>query len=174
MAAKDFRVEVAGVDQVRRNLVAMDAEIGKTLTKEMRDAGNELRDEARSLIPSAPPLSNWAGSGRAQPSRLPYWEGSGEAKRGMKTIVGQGSRQRGTYKKGAAVRVQSTSPAAAVFDRVGDSSDVSTFVANMVRKHGPKRRALLKAADDKRDELRTQIGRAVEAAVAKYKAKIEG
>jgi hypothetical protein len=172
MAAKDFRVEVVGIDQVRKNLLAMDKEIGTELTKEIRSAANELRDGARSLIPTAPPLSNWAGTGRAQPSRLPYWEGTAAAKSGMKSIIGQGSRQRGTYRRGAVARVHSTNAAAVVFDKVGDAAPTSTFVANMVNKHGPKRRALLKAADDKRDKLRGKIEKAVERAVAKYNNRI--
>jgi hypothetical protein len=164
-------VKITGINEVRSMLGKVDKEINTALTKELRSAGNELRDEARSLIPSGAPLSNWFGSGRAQPSGLPYWEGSGAAKSGIKTIVGQGSRQRGTYRKGAVVRVQSTNAAAAVFEKAGDSSDSSTFVANMVRKHGPKRRALLKASDKSMNRLRDKIEDAVLAAVDKVARK---
>jgi hypothetical protein len=169
VATFNLSAKVVGVDQVRKNLTRLDSDLGKALTKEVRETGNELRDEARGLIPSGPPLSNWAGTGRAMPSRLPYWEGSGAAKSGIKTLVGAGSRQRGTYKKGAALRVQSSNAAAAVFDKVGDSSGSSTFVANMVNKHGPKRRALLKAADNSRDALRKKVEQAVERAVANFR-----
>lgn len=144
-------VNVTGIEETRRWLSRIDQEAASALTKELRTIGNELRDEARNRIPNQAPLSNWAGAGRAQPSGLPYWDGSGEAKKQIRTIVGRGSRQRGTYRKGAVVRVRSGSPWGAVFDKVGAGG--GTFVENMTRKHGPKRRALLGAFDDDKDRL---------------------
>jgi hypothetical protein len=169
--AFDLRAEVVGVDRVRKALTKLDSDIGRGLTKTIRAISNELRDDARSLIPSGAPLSNWQGSGRATPSGLPYWESSGAAKSAIKSIIGAGSRQRGTYQKGAAARVVSSNPAAVVYDVVGKSAGTSTFVDNMQRKHGPKRRALLKAGDKKAPELRDRIDDAVKDAVAEYNRK---
>jgi hypothetical protein len=167
----DLRVDVVGVDRVRKALTKLDADIGKGLTKQIRGIANELRDDARALIPNSAPLSNWQGSGRAMPSRLPYWDSSGAAKSAIKSIIGAGSRQRGTYRKGAAARVVSSNPAAVVFDKAGKSADSSTFVANLQRKHGPKRRALLKAGDKKTPQLRERIEDAVKQAIDAYNRK---
>jgi hypothetical protein len=153
------KVTVTGIDGVRKMLTKVDKTIASELTKELRGVGNEMRDKARGLLPSSAPLSNWQGSGRAMPSRLPYWEGTGPARKGIKTVVGEGSRQRGTYSKGAVVRVRSDNPAAAVFDKVGDGG--STFVQNLNRKHGSKRRALLKAYDGSKDAARRKVEKAV-------------
>jgi hypothetical protein len=162
-------VKVVGIDRVRKNLTKLDGDIGKTLTKEVRASANILRDEARSLIPSSAPLSNWQGSGRAMPSRLPYWDSSSSARSQIKSSIGEGSRQRGTYRRGAVARVTSSNPAAVVFDKAGDSAGSSVFVSNLVSKHGPKKRALLKAGDNSRDKVIDQITDAVERAVSKYR-----
>lgn len=146
-----INAKVEGIEETRRWLNKIDAEVGKSLTKELREVGNELRDEARKRIPGQAPLSGWQGVGRAEPSRLPYWESSSDAKRQIKTIVGRGSRQRGTYRAGAVIRVMSQTPWGAVFDKAGDGS--SSFVENLTRKHGPKRRALLGAYDENKDRL---------------------
>jgi hypothetical protein len=162
-----MNVTVQGIDGARKMLRKVDTAIATELTKELRAVGNEIRDEGRTLIPSSPPLSRWLGSGRAQPSGLPYWEGTGQARKGIKTQIGEGSRQRGTYSKGAVVRVRSENPAAAVFEKVGDGG--STFVRNLVRKHGQKRRALLKAFDRNKDQARKKVVDAVLDAVDRAK-----
>lgn len=158
-----LNVKVDGIAETRKWISRIDKEVGSALTKALRQVGNELRDEGRKRIPSIAPLSNWAGSGRAMPSRLPYWEGSGQARKGITTIVGEGSRQRGTMRKGSVVRVRSATPWAAVFDKAGDGG--GTFVENLLRKHGPKRRALLGAYDDDGERLGEKAGSLIESAL---------
>ncbi len=158
-----LNVRVHGIAETRKWLSRVDKEVNKELTKELRSIGNELRDEARDRIPGQAPLSNWAGTGRAMPSRFPYWESSSQAKREIKTIIGAGSKQRGTYRKGAVIRVQSNSAWGAAFDKIGDGG--GTLVQNLLRKHGPKRRALLGAYDDEKDRLVDKAEESIQQAV---------
>ena len=165
----NLRAEVTGITETRKWLASIDKEVASALTKALRGIGNELRDEARKRIPSSAPLSNWAGTGRAEPSRFPYWESSGEARKRITTIVGEGSRQRGTYRKGAVVRVQSMTPWGAAYDKIGDGG--GTLAENLLRKHGPKRRALLGAYDDHKDRLARKAEDAVTEAVDRVARK---
>lgn len=149
MATQRAAVKVEGIEETLRALRAMGPEAKKALNKELKAAGELVRQDARSRFPSGPPLSRWVGGGRTS-GGFPVWSTSTKERATVKSAVGKGSRKAGTYQAGALVRITETSPAAAVFDYAGSQggSAARTFVQNMVAKHGPARRTLLGAYDE--------------------------
>lgn len=163
-----YELRVQGIQHVRRVLEGLDDEAEKAFQKHLYRAGDFLRNEGRKNIPAGvAPLSNWRGKrGQDRTSGgFPVWKSASEAKRGMKTDL---YRPRGGRGKRLAAQVTSRSAAAVVFDWAGQGGSSSTFVRNMMAKHGGPRRALLKAEDDHGEKAAQKAGKAIQRAIYDY------
>lgn len=159
MQSRGAGIKIEGIDQVLRALREMGPEAKKALNKELKAAGELIRNDARSRFPAGPPLSRWIGGDRTS-GGFPNWSTSVKERASIKVATGQGSRRSGTYRAGALVRVTEESAAAAVFDWAGSrgGSPAATFVQNIVEKHGAPRRTLLAAYDQTGPKAAEQAG----------------
>lgn len=166
-------LQVYGVQRIRRILDGLDDEAEKAYKKHLLRAGDLLRNEARRNIPAGTaPLSNWKGK-RGQDRTaggFPVWKSASEARRGMKTDTFRPRGGRGSF---IGVEVRSRSAAAVIYDWAGQGGSSSTFVRNMLTKHGEPRRALFKAEDDKGEDAARKAGKAIQRALYDY-AKRKG
>lgn len=170
-AGIDLRVH--GIQEVRRILDGLDDEAEKVYKSQLLRAGDLLRNEGRRNIPAgAAPLSNWKGKrGQDRTSGgFPVWKSASDARKGIKTDTFRPRGGRGSF---IGVEVTSRSAPAIIFDWAGQGGSSSTFVRNMLAKHGQPRRALLKAQDDKGEDAARKAAKAIQRALYDY-AKRKG
>lgn len=136
----------------------------KEMDREVKSILTPIRDRARSLVPTTPPLSGWGRSVAnpgSRPSYSPYgrrWDyarlewNTSEARSGITVGVG-GQRKRGEVTR-AAYQLRSNNAAAAVFEIMGRGSGNVDMVRNVRRVHGRSSpgRVLYRAWDEHRSE----------------------
>jgi len=166
-------LEVEGVAEVLRALGKVDPELRKATINNMKKAGEPMAQDARSLFPSASPLSNW-GNWTTPKGRVigPY--NPAKVKRGVK-IAYKGSKVRGSDKNTIPLlTMRQTDAAGAIVDMAGRRSNGNgangrAFV-NAMRSLGVASRAMWPAAQRNMD----RVTAAVEDAINEMSAKIEG
>ena len=116
MAKPAFRVaaEAEGLAAAIRTLGKIDPELKKQLVKEMKKAADPLVATARSLVPTAKPLTNWYG-----------WKGgwdSSKVKRGIKVSqrnTAQRTQDRQQQQTIRLLALVQTNAAGAIYDMAG-------------------------------------------------------
>ncbi len=116
MAKPAFRVaaEAEGLADAIRTLGKVDRELKKELVRSMKKAADPLVAEARSLIPSAKPLTNWYG-----------WKGgldTSKVKRGIKVSqrnTAQRTREGQQQETIRLLALTQTNAAGAIYDMAG-------------------------------------------------------
>ncbi len=112
----DLSVSLYNYDEFKKHLKEFDPKLRKGMDAEIRSLLGPIVSDAKALVPDQP-LSGWNyGSGRYQPSRLPFWNSS-TAKAGIK--VKQGGRRRFGSATQAAWQIANTDGAAAAFELAG-------------------------------------------------------
>jgi len=116
MAKPAFRVaaEAEGLADAIRTLGKVDKELKKELVRSMKKAADPLVNEARSLVPTAKPLTNWYG-----------WKGgwdTGKVKRGIKVSqrnTAQRTKDRQQQQTIRLLALVQTNAAGAIYDMAG-------------------------------------------------------
>jgi len=165
-------LEVEGVAEVLRALGKVDPELRKATINNMKKAGEPMAQDARSLFPSASPLSNW-GNWTTPKGRVigPY--NPAKVKRGVK-IAYRGSKVRGSDKNTIPLlTMRQTDAAGAIVDMAGrrsagNSPQGRAFIRGLNR-DGIASRAMWPAAERNMD----RVTAAVEDAINEMSAKIE-
>lgn len=142
----EVRADLFGWTATKRLMRELEPEALKEMDKEVKAALNPIRDRARSLVPTVPPLSHWnravnrPGSrpqyspwGRRWPYSRLEWNTS-EARSAISVRAG-GQRKRGEVTR-AVYQLRSNNPAAAVFEIMGRGKSNVPMVANVRRRHG--------------------------------------
>jgi hypothetical protein len=155
--AADFDVKIYGLASTKRLMRELEPELLKEMNREIRDRLAPIAARAKSLIPSAPPVSGWGRSVNAPGSRPGYspygrrWDysrlewNSSEAKSGVVVRQG-GGRGRGQVSR-AAWQVRSNNAAAAVFELMGRGKSNVAMVRNVGRQFPGDGRVLYRAFD---------------------------
>ncbi len=155
--ADDFSVAIRGLDATKRLMRELEPELLKEMNRDIRRQLEPVAARAKSLVPSAPPLSGWGRSVSrpgSRPSTSVYgkrWDyarlewNSSEAKQGI-TIRQGGRRARGQVTS-AAWKIRSNNPAAAVFELMGRGKSRDRMVRNVGRRSPGTGRVLYRAFD---------------------------
>ena len=142
-------LQVEGVAEVLRALGKVNPELKKATIKRMKQAGDPMVNEARSLFPAATPLSNWGN-----------WRGGYDGtavNRGVK-VAYRGSKVRGSESNTIPLlTLRQTNAAGAIYDIAGRSSNGNTpsgraFIAQL-RTNGVASRAMWPAAERNMDKV---------------------
>ncbi len=168
MAKPAFRVaaEAEGLADAIRTLGKVDRELKKELVRSMKKAADPLVAEARSLIPSAKPLTNWYG-----------WKGgwdTSKVKRGIKVSqrnTAQRSREGQQQETIRLLSLTQTNAAGAIFDMAGKAgghgrgSEGAARGEAMIRKLDETRtasRSLWPAAERRLGEVQDAVRDAID------------
>ena len=155
--ADDFSVAIRGLASTQKLMRELEPDLLKEMNREIRTQLEPVAVRAKSLIPSAPPLSGWGRSVSrpgSRPSTSTYgkrWDyarlewNSNEAKQGIRIRQG-GRRARGRVTS-AAWQIRSDNPAAAVFELMGRGKSRANMVGNVGRQFPGTGRALYRAFD---------------------------
>lgn len=169
MADKTFRVaaEAQGLASAIRTLGKVDPELKKELVKSMKSAADPLVAEARSLVPSSKPLTNWYG-----------WKGgfdSGKVRRGIKVSQRNTAQKGKSGKKEERIRLLSlvsTSAAGAIYDMAGkadghgkgsEGAERGRAMIAKLDENGKASRTLWPAAEKKLPEVQDAVREAIAA-----------
>jgi len=155
--ADDFSVAIRGLDATKKLMRELEPSLLKEMNNEIRTQLAPVAARAKSLIPSAPPVSGW-GRSVARPGSRPStsvygkrWDyarlewNSSEAKAGI--TVRQGGRRARGQATSAAWKIRSDNPAAAVFELMGRGKSRADMVGNVSRRSPGTGRALYRAFD---------------------------
>ena len=168
MAKPAFRVaaEAEGLADAIRTLGKVDRELKKELVRSMKKAADPLVAEARSLIPSAKPLTNWYGwKGGFEPNKV---------KRGIKVSQRNTAQRNREGQRQETIRLlsmQQTNAAGAIFDMAGKAgghgsgSEGAARGEAMIEKldqFGTASRGLWPAAERKLGEVQDAVREAIE------------
>ena len=168
MAKPAFRVaaEAEGLADAIRTLGKVDRELKKELVRSMKKAADPLVAEARSLIPSAKPLTNWYG-----------WKGgwdTNKVKRGIKVSqrnTAQRTREGQQQETIRLLALTQTNAAGAIYDMAGKAgghgkgSEGLARGEAMIRKLDETRtasRSLWPAAERRLGEVQDAVRDAIE------------
>lgn len=168
MAKPAFRVaaEAEGLADAIRTLGKVDRELKKELVRSMKKAADPLVAEARSLIPTAKPLTNWYG-----------WKGgwdTSKVKRGIKVSqrnTAQRTREGQQQETIRLLALQQTNAAGAILDMAGKAgghgrgSEGAARGEAMIRKLDETRtpsRSLWPAAERRLGEVQDAVREAIE------------
>lgn len=156
--------EIYGIQEALKALNSLDRTLRRQITKDIQGgAGRKLVDQARSLIPTKPPISGMGRSPLIGGRETTQWDRA-QVTRGIRTIVGQRARppKTITFSNGRTVQFKGTpyqllvlqqkDAAGAIWDHAG-IRNTSMFVDNLIREGdhiGPAAapRALQPAAED--------------------------
>ncbi len=168
MAKPAFRVaaEAEGLADAIRTLGKVDRELKKELVRSMKKAADPLVAEARSLVPSAKPLTNWYG-----------WKGgwdTSKVKRGIKVSQRNTAQRTREGQQQEIIRLLSltqTNAAGAIFDMAGKAgghgrgSEGAARGEAMIRKLDETRtasRSLWPAAERRLGEVQDAVRDAID------------
>ena len=165
-------LQVEGVAEVLRALGKVNPELKKATVKAMKQAGDPMVNEARSLLPTASPLSNW-GNWTTPKGRVigPY--DPAKARRGVR-VAYRGSKVRGSDKNVIPLlTLRQLDAAGTIFDMAGRASNGTSpqgraFIEQL-RSYGVASRAMWPAAERNMPE----VVAAVEVAINDMSAQIE-
>lgn len=168
MAKPAFRVaaEAEGLADAIRTLGKVDPELKKELVKQMKQAADPLVALARSLVPSAKPLTNWYGwKGGFDPSKV---------KRGIKVSQRNTAQRNREGQRQETIRLlslQQTNAAGAIYDMAGKAgghgrgSEGALRGQEMIRKlneFDEPSRTLWPAAERKLGDVQNAVREAIE------------
>ena len=147
MAKPAFRVaaEAEGLADAIRTLGKVDKELKKELVRSMKKAADPLVAEARSLIPSAKPLTNWYG-----------WKGgwdTSKVKRGIKVSqrnTAQRTREGQQQETIRLLALTQTNAAGAIYDMAGKAGGHGTGSEGLARGE-----AMIRKLDETRTSSRS-------------------
>lgn len=140
------RADLHGWSATKRLMRELEPETLREMDREVKGILTPLRDRARSLVPTMPPLSGWGRSVNAPGSRGSYspwgrrWDYSrlewntSEARSAIVVRAG-GQRKRGEVTR-AAYQLRSNNAAASVFEIMGRGKSKVPMVGNVNRRHG--------------------------------------
>lgn len=112
----DLTLSLYNYDEFKKELKAFDPKLRKAMDAEIRALLRPILYDAKALVPDQP-LSGWNyGSGRYQPSRLPFWNPTA-VKAGIK--IKQGGRRRTGSAEQAAWRIANLDGGGAAFELAG-------------------------------------------------------
>lgn len=153
----DFKTNIHGFRATKKLMRELEPELLKAMTDEVRRRLDPVRDRAKKLTPTRPPLSGWGRRPYApgsRPSYSPYgrrWDydrlewNTTDARKNI--IV----RQRSKRTKGSVNRtlwqIQSNNPANAAFELMGRGKSNVWMVRNTMRVHPGTGRVLYRAWD---------------------------
>ena len=144
-ASLGVAAEAEGVADAIRTLGRVDKELKKELVKSMKKAADPLVNEARSLVPTAKPLTNWYG-----------WKGGyvlGKVKRGIKVSqrnTAQRTRSGQQQEKIKLLALVQTNAAGAIYDMAGKAGGAGKGSENAARGQ-----AMIRKLDESRTASRT-------------------
>jgi hypothetical protein len=156
------RADLHGWSATKKLMRELEPETVREMDREIKAILTPIRDRARSLVPTMPPLSGWGRSVArpgSRPSYSPYgkrWDyarlewNTSEARSNIVVGVG-GRRKRGEVTR-AAYQLRSNNAAAAVFEIMGRGKGGVAMARNVTRLHGRPSpgRILYKAWDEHR------------------------
>ena len=143
--------EVYGIQESLKAINDFDRVLRRQITKDIQKAGQKLVTEARSLIPSKPPLSNMDRGGLIGGRENTRWD-SNQVRQGIRTLVGVRSRppKTITFSNGRTAQFKGTpyqllvlqqkDAAGAIWDHAGIRGSTSIFVQNLIQQgehYGP-------------------------------------
>lgn len=143
----------------------LDADFAKELNRDIAAIGRPVRDRARSLVPTSPPLSNWQTRRKGQADQ-PAYPWTKQARTGI--VTGRSG------KPGSIVVIKQKNAAGAIFDMAGKTGKSTrtpqgqAFNRNLQARFGAASRSMWKAAQLERD--RTE--QAVAAVIAKAETRL--
>lgn len=142
MAVSQF--EIYGIQEALKAINDFDRTLRRQITKDIQGgAGRKLVTEARSFIPTKPPLSGMAKSPLIGGRETTQWE-RGQVERGIRTIVGQRARppKTITFSNGRTAQFKGTpyqllvlqqkDAAGAIWDHAGIRNTQGVFVQNLI------------------------------------------
>ena len=144
-ASLGVAAEADGVADAIRTLGRVDKELKKELVKSMKKAADPLVNEARSLVPTAKPLTNWYG-----------WKGGyvpGKVKRGIKVSqrnTAQRTRSGQQQEKIKLLALVQTNAAGAIYYMAGKAGGAGKGSENAARGQ-----AMIRKLDESRTASRT-------------------
>lgn len=144
-ASLGVAAEADGVADAIRTLGRVDKELKKELVRSMKKAADPLVNEARSLVPTAKPLTNWYG-----------WKGGytpGKVKRGIKVSqrnTAQRTRSGQQQEKIKLLALVQTNAAGAIYDMAGKAGGAGKGSENAARGQ-----AMIRKLDESRTASRT-------------------
>jgi len=144
--------EAEGVADAIRTLGRVDKELKKELVRSMKKAADPLVNEARSLVPTAKPLTNWYNWGSTTNRNIgPYVPG--KVKRGIKVSqrnTAQRTRSGQQQEKIKLLALVQTNAAGAIYDMAGKAGGAGKGSENAARG-----RAMIRKLDESRTASRT-------------------
>jgi hypothetical protein len=177
-----YDIGISGLDQLKKELAAIAPDLKNQLTKVFRDAAKEVRDAARTNVPSGPPMSGWRtvkpvkGKSRGG-SGWPEWD-SARIRNGIEYAAGvtaPGFSSKGSTKF-FGYRVYNASAAGNIVEVAGrKSSGRGTgvqFIANLNSRVGATGRLIYDAYDAKAAEIDTRVTREVERIIDEYDKRL--
>ena len=144
-ASLGVAAEAEGVADAIRTLGRVNKELKKELVRSMKKAADPLVNEARSLVPTAKPLTNWYG-----------WKGGyvpGKVKRGIKVSqrnTAQRTRSGQQQEKIKLLSLVQTNAAGAIYDMAGKAGGAGKGSENAARGQ-----AMIRKLDESRTASRT-------------------
>ena len=153
----DFQTKIYGFRATKRLMRELEPQLFKAMNEEIRDRLNPVRDLARALTPSSPPVSGWGRRPFApgsRPSYSPYgrrWDydrlewNTGDAKKAI-LLRQRSKRTRGSVNR-TLWQLQSNNPANAAFELMGRGKSRVKMIGNVGRKHPGTGRVLYRAYD---------------------------
>jgi hypothetical protein len=153
----DFKTNIYGFRATKKMMRELEPELLKTMNGEIRRRLDPVRDRAKQLTPTSPPLSGWGRRPFApgsRPSYSPYgkrWDynrlewHTTEARKNI-VVRQRASRTRGSVNR-TLWQIQSNNPSNAVFELMGRGKSNVKMVQNVMRKHPGTGRVLYRAWD---------------------------
>jgi hypothetical protein len=153
----DFQTKIYGFRATKRLMRELEPQLFKAMNEEIRDRLNPVRDLARALTPSSPPVSGWGRRPFApgsRPSYSPYgrrWDYNrlewnvGQARQNI-VVRRPGRRPRGKLTR-PIYQLQSNNPAASVFELMGRGKSGVNMIGNVFNRFPGTGRVLYRAFD---------------------------
>ena len=185
-------VNITGVQQTLKELNTFDNKYRRQVTKDIKNAGEQIISEARSMVASFPnSLSNGAPlsgmvRGNLVKGRETDWRTS-QVQQGFRVKVGQRATKeryvnydKGGYTEQVAygskpyqlMAIQQINAAGAIYDHAGRNTN-STFVANLNKEVGEQPRAIDIAVERNREAVTDKVRQIVETVTNLMSRKIE-
>lgn len=154
-------IEVVGIKDALREINSVDRTMRRTITKDFKQIGQPVVNEAKGKVPKGPPISGWGRSWTTQSGfKMLPWDGN--AANGLIDTRVSGKRPKpfgGMVRDLAVVYIRWRGMVNTVFDTAG--KDKTTQGANMVRglsaRYGTPSRLLWPAYEKHRADVEQEI-----------------
>ncbi|CAB4218319.1 hypothetical protein UFOVP1608_21 [uncultured Caudovirales phage] len=175
-----FDITVTGLTQLKKELSVLAPDLKNQLAKVFRDSAKKVRDDARSKVPSAPPLSHWRtvksvnGTSRGG-AGWPHWDAA-QIRAGIEYKAGvtaPGFTSKSTTKF-FGYRVYNASAAGNILEvsKHAQSKSGQSFIAGLNQEVGKTGRLIYGAFDKNETEINSKIRREVDRIMTEYDRRL--